>query len=453
MDALFTNIIKIKIRRAALVIMNSDKKITVGGASNLVKALNGISGANISKVKFVSKNETILPNIYPGEFVPKGSFINEGTVEVEIQQVQTVHDKNETESDIHTCDVNQTVFITVENLAPAVSVLDYFYQISGKATLTAMHNNDHDRLNPSGSTDRVYADTGVVPAVWSNDFLYSAAYASEHQRQAMIDEMIKQWNNGAIVQLLLHVASPAVTPEDEKNGVPWKGNGSDNAVQSNLTNEQWSDLLADGGTLNANWKRRLDVYAGYMRQLKDAGVVFLFRPFHEMNQYVFWWGGRPKITRTGENIQNTTADLYRMTKEYLEKDKGLDNIIWVWNMQDLGASYGNNYLTPYNSTDWQPFNPGNDCWDIFTLDIYDNSGGAYTAEKYIKAKETSCGKPFAIGECFKLPNKSGELSLAEQPEWIFFMPWGRDTWEHNSPEKIRGLYRSCLSISDTPRFK
>jgi mannan endo-1,4-beta-mannosidase len=142
-----------------------------------------------------------------------------------------------------------------------------------------------------------------------------------------------------------------------------------------------------------------------------------------------------------------------MTRDYLEKEKGLDNIIWVWDMQDLGSSYGNNYQTPYDSTDWQQFNPGNDYWDIFALDIYDNSGGTYTAEKYRRAKETAGGKPFAIGECFKLPNQTGDFSLAEQPEWVFFMPWGRDTWEHNSQQQIREAYQSNLSIADTPRFK
>ena len=423
-------------------------KFTVSGAANLVKALtdNNTAGIKVSKVKFISKNETVLPNLYPDEFVPKGSFINEGTAEILIQKIQVYHDNM-----IHTLNINQTVFITVENLSPAIGVLDYFYQISGKTTLTAMHNNDHDNLKPSGSTDRIYNDTGVIPAIWSNDFLYNASYANDKQRHKMIDEMIKQWNNGAIVQLLLHVAPPTVTPEDEKKGVPW--NGAKNAVISDLTDKQWDDLLTEGGSLNTNWKRRLDVYAKYMQQLKDAGVVFLFRPFHEMNQHVFWWGGRPKVTRTGKILQNATADLYCMTREYLEKEKGLDNIIWVWNVQDLGASYGNNYQTPYSSTDWQQFNPSDDYWDIFTLDIYDNSNGTYTAEKYKQAKETANGKPFAIGECFKLPKQTGSRSLAEQPEWVFFMPWAGDTWEQNSLNIIRELYQSNLSIADTPRFK
>ncbi|MCL2409933.1 MAG: glycoside hydrolase family 26 protein [Oscillospiraceae bacterium] len=406
---------------------------------------NNSASAKISKVRFISKDESILPNIYPGEFAPKASFVREGTVEVEIQQVQIFDEGN-----IYVCDVNQTVFITVKDLHSPISVLDYFYLISDKATLTAMHNNDHDNLSPSGSTERIYNDTGVVPAIWSNDFLYNAAYANERQRQAMIDEMIKQWNNGAIVQLLLHVAPPTVTPEDEIKGVPWsRRGGSANAVQSDLTDEQWVDLLTEGGVINANWKRRLDVYAKYMHQLKESGVVFLFRPFHEMNQHVFWWGGRPKTTLAGNDLRNTTADLYCMTRDYLEKEKGLDNIIWVWDMQDLGASYGNSYQTPYDSTDWQQFNPGNDYWDIFALDIYDNANGTYTAEKYSQAKKTAKGKPFAIGECYVLPNKTEQ---PEQSEWVFFMPWGKDTWEHNAQQKIREAYQSNLSIADTPRF-
>jgi len=423
-------------------------EFSVNGSSNLVKTLsnNNTIGAKVTKVKFTSKNEHILPNIYPNEFVPKGSFVNEGTVDVIIEQVQCFHNNT-----ILTFDVNQVVSITVQNLAPPVSVLDYFYQISGKSVLTAMHNNDHDKLRPSGSTDRVYNDTGVTPAIWSNDFLYNASYVNEKQRTAMIDEMIKQWNNGAIVQLLMHVAPPTVTPEEEAKGVSW--NGAHDAVISDLTDAEWDDLLAEGGALNTNWKHRLDVYAKHMQRLKDAGVVFLFRPFHEMNQHVFWWGGRPKVTQTGETLQSTTAGLFRMTRDYLEKEKGLDNIIWVWDMQDLGQDYGKKYHTPYSSTDWAQFNPGDDYWDIFALDIYDNTDGTYTAEKYKQAKETANKKPFAIGECFKLPEQIGVRSLTEQPEWTFFMPWGQDMWEHNSLEKIRELYQNNLCAADTPRFK
>lgn len=51
--------------------------------------------------------------------------------------------------------------------------------------------------------------------------------------------------------------------------------------------------MTNGTALNTNWKRRMDEYARFLQQLADAGVSVLLRPFHEMNQHVFWWAGGP----------------------------------------------------------------------------------------------------------------------------------------------------------------
>jgi beta-mannanase len=103
----------------------------------------------------------------------------------------------------------------------------------------------------------------------------------------------------------------------------WEG-----GVVSRLSDAQWNDLITDGGTLNQAWKTRLDNYAQHLQYLEDNKVTVPFRPFHEMNQGVFWWAGRPGT--------NGTAELYRLTRDYLQNTKGLTNLIWVWDMQDLG---------------------------------------------------------------------------------------------------------------------
>lgn len=109
----------------------------------------------------------------------------------------------------------------------------------------------------------------------------------------MIDEAIRQWNDGALINVMFHVTSPVRTVAEEKEGADWSG--SSNSVQTNLTAAQWESLLKDGGELNSNWKLRLNEYATYLQQLEDAGVVPMIRPFHEMNQHAFWWAGIPRI--------------------------------------------------------------------------------------------------------------------------------------------------------------
>ncbi|MCL2127514.1 MAG: glycoside hydrolase family 26 protein [Treponema sp.] len=285
-----------------------------------------------------------------------------------------------------------------------ISVMDFFNKISGKYTVLGIHNREPNS-QPAMQTDEIKKRTGKYPGLWSGDFLFSGQDVDN--RWTMIQECKRQWDNGAIVHLMLHVVSPKNSGE---KGV-WEGA---TGVCSELSSAEWTDLVTDGGTLNTRWKARLDIYTEYFQFLKDNGVTVLFRPFHEMNHSAFWWTGRPG--------QNGTAALYRLTRDYMEKAKGLDNIVWVWNMQDLS----------YN---WDQYNPGADYWDIFSLDVYNWDG--FTTYKYQKAMEAAGNKPIAIGETQVLPSPR---VLSAQPRWVFCMSWAELTFEHNSDQQIRELY-------------
>ena len=39
---------------------------------------------------------------------------------------------------------------------------------------------------------------------------------------------------------------------------------------------------------------QVDRIAGYLKELQDAGVPGLLRPYHEMNGNWFWWGWPPR---------------------------------------------------------------------------------------------------------------------------------------------------------------
>lgn len=294
-------------------------------------------------------------------------------------------------------------------------VLQYFYDIQGNQTVVGIHNREPN-AEPSKQTDQAYAVTGQYPALWSGDFLFSSSDVAN--RWNMIYECERQWNNGSIVQLMLHV-----TPPTQSEAGAWDG-----GVCSTLSDSQWNSLITDGGTLNQAWKERLDGYAVYLQYLKDHGVPVLFRPFHEMNQGIFWWAGR-----TG---YNGTAALYRLTRTYLEQEKGLDNIIWVWDMQDLS----------YN---WSDYNPGDAYWDIFAVDVY--NGDYFTDYKYNQAVSVAGNKPIAIGECDKLPTAS---ELAAQNRWVFVMSWAELTFSHNTNAEIQNLYwaQNVIVRNELPDF-
>lgn len=296
-----------------------------------------------------------------------------------------------------------------------LSVLDYLKSIRGKFTVSGIHNREPNS-RPTLQTDRMFALVGHYPGLWSGDFLFSAD--DVNNRWTMIHECKRQWDQGAIVQLMLHVAPP-----NQPEVCAWEG-----GVKSHLSDEQWKDLVTEGGTLNRAWKARLDGYARYLQYLKDNGVQVLFRPHHEMNQGAFWWGGRKG--------PEGTAKLYRLTHDYLVHGKGLTNLIWEWDMQDM-------------SRDFDAYNPGDGYWDIFAFDVYSNG---YNQSWYDYILPIIGDKPMAIGECDRLPTPQ---ILAAQPRWCFFMSWAELTFNHNTPEQIRALYQSpkVVTRDRLPRFK
>ena len=295
-------------------------------------------------------------------------------------------------------------------------VLDYLYSIKGKETVIGIHNREPNS-EPSKQTNRIRELTGKYPALWSGDFLFSSD--DVNNRQKMIDECKNQWNSGSIVQLMLHVVPPTQSEPGQ-----WDG-----GVISSLSDSQWSSLITNGGDLNNKWKQRLDLYASYIQQLKAAGVPILFRPFHEMNDAVFWWAGRKG--------SNGTGALFRLTRDYLEKEKGLDNIIWVWDVDDW------NY-------EWADYNPGNDYWDIFAVDFYNSNH--YIWDKYDLADQIGGIKLIAIGECDRLPTSD---ELYNQPKWVFLMSWAELTFEKNSDVEIQNLYWAWNVVirEELPDFK
>ena len=284
---------------------------------------------------------------------------------------------------------------------PKERVLAYLRGISGTKTLAGQHNREPN-WEPAKWTNAIYNTTGRWPGLWSGDFLYQQENIDA--RGTMIAEAKKQFAAGAVVQLMWHGCPPT---QGEACG--WQG-----GVVSKLSDSQWNELLTDGSNLNKIWKSRADRLVPYLQDLKNNGVAVLFRPYHEMNQGVFWWGGR-----TGSQ---GTRRLYQMLHDYLTKTKGLDNLIWVWDVQDLSWNFND-------------YNPGDAYWDIAALDFYNGDG--FTKAKYDAMLAVAGSKPIAIGECDRLPTAT---ELRNQPRWVFFMGWSELVYEKNSATEIKNVY-------------
>ncbi|RFS21749.1 glycoside hydrolase [Chitinophaga silvatica] len=311
---------------------------------------------------------------------------------------------------------------SVDTVKPSqFQTINYLNSISGKKTLSGIHNREPNST-PARWTNEINATTGKYPALWSGDFLFQQD--NINNRQMMIDEAIRQWKKGAVVNIMWHACNPAY-------GAPcnWEdGKG----VLSGLSDAQWTELCTEGTALNTKWKGMVDEIAVYLQQLKDQKVEVLWRPFHEMNQGKFWWGGRPG--------PNGTVKLYQWLHDYLTKTKGLTNLIWVWNIQDFGSL----------ATDAVNYNPGASYFDIASLDVYDGSG--YTQAKYEVMYRIAKGKPIAIGECDKLPTVT---ELRNQSSWVFFMSWSELTFNKNSNSELQQLYNAdnVITLEKMPGWK
>src|SRR5262249_40163921 len=124
------------------------------------------------------------------------------------------------------------------------------------------------------------------------------------------------------------------------------------SIQGKLTDTEWNELITPGTPLNERWKSQVDVIAWFLKQLKNADVPVLWRPYHEMNGDWFWWGKKPG--------DDGYKKLYRMLFDRLVKFHGLNNLIWIYNCNELNDNVG-----PY-----EKFYPGSDVVDILATDVY-----------------------------------------------------------------------------------
>jgi len=176
--------------------------------------------------------------------------------------------------------------------------------------------------------------------------------------------LIDHWNAGGLVTVSYHAHNP------------WTGGESWDLGSRNLV-----ELITPGTTANRVWMAELDKVAVGLAELRDAGVVVLWRPFHEMTfTDTFWWdsGAHPGHPRP-------FIDMWRHMFDYFTYVKGLDNLLWVY-------SVANN---EHNNPVLLAMYPGAEYVDVVGVDVYDDAA-QIRGEGYERL--ISLGKPFALTE-------------------------------------------------------
>jgi mannan endo-1,4-beta-mannosidase len=299
-----------------------------------------------------------------------------------------------------------------KNASPeAKTILRYLYDINGKYILSGQHNYNND-LNRF--SDSAKAISGKYPAVWGCDFIWNG---TKDNGQAIVDETIKKWKEGYLITLMWHEGRPT---DDPPYG--WK-----ESIQGKLTDAQWTELITPGTVLNKRWLVQIDSIAFYLKQLRDAHVPVLWRPYHEMNGVWFWWGNKK-----GEN---GIARLWKMMYDRFTNYHKLNNLLWVW-----GAN-GIRDLPEDQAYAYKDFYPGGDYVDILGADIYHFD---YEQKDYDELLEVAQGKIIALTETGELPNLQ---ILKAQPKWAWFLVWSNFIWTDNKPGRVKEIYNRPETLS------
>jgi mannan endo-1,4-beta-mannosidase len=299
----------------------------------------------------------------------------------------------------------------------ARALLAYLDSISGKAIISGQHNYPNEGAR---WTDRAYDLTGKYPGLFGQDFGFSGGDDKDSvlARPAIIEEIKRQHKNGAVIALTWHEVKPT---DDEPVGFR-------DSVQGHLTDYEWKQLLTPGTPIYNRWCAQVDVVAGYLRQLRDAHVPVLYRPYHEINGNWFWWTGRPG--------KDGSAALYRQLYDRFVNVHHLDNLVWVWNVNAPNPG-------------WPPladYYPGAQYVDVASIDIY----GEFKQEFYNSMVELAGDKPVALAEVGALPSLD---VLNRQPRWTYFMAWSEFIETASTLEQANAIYHAPQVLTrDDPRL-
>lgn len=301
----------------------------------------------------------------------------------------------------------------------ARQLLSFLYSIQGKYTLAGQHNFSSDLVKYDELAEEM---TGKTPVIWGSDFSFNVTgetvsnfqhcgpmnisvpwgdcqengKTTEQMRQGIVDKAIEEHAKGRIITLMWHCCFP--TSGDTCNGEEiW--------VWQNAPDEKtWSELVTEGTALNNAWKAQMDGVAGFLKQLQDAKVPVLWRPYHEMNGCWFWWCAKP-----GEN---GFKKLWIMTYKYFTEHHKLNNLLWVWNTNAPRDIPGDE-AGPY-----EDYFPGIEYVDVLAADVYHQD---YKQSHHDDLLKIGQGKLITLGEVGDLPETE---QYEGQRNWSWFMTWG-----------------------------
>lgn len=261
----------------------------------------------------------------------------------------------------------------------------YLCELYGETVLSAQFCTE----GANKEIDSVAALTGKYPAIRFGELMgYSLGYDTGDIELAM-----DYYKAGGLIGYVWYWQQNGSCRFDESKFELNKAVTDHDAAHLSL--EKLTEIEQSGGISNECLEiiKGIDLIAVQLKKLKDNDMPVIFRPLPEAGNGDYWWG----------QSCDDYLWLYKLIHTRLCEYHGLDNIIWVWNAQDV---------------DWYV---GDEFCDVMSLDIYDFSGGAWDNQSYVNAMlrlyKLSKNKPCAVSECNVLPSPANIVK--DQAFWMY----------------------------------
>lgn len=257
---------------------------------------------------------------------------------------------------------------------------------------------------PDYEMNYIEETTGKLPALRGLDFM-------NDDFSGVVKRGIEWDAKGGIVEICWHCGV---------NGKGYNESKADDPDFEKLLDPSTDEYKA----MMENW----DKAGAALKELQDAGVPVLWRPFHEFDGQWFWWG-----KGGAENFKK----LWTLMYDHYTNDLGLNNLIWVLGYADDVKS------------GWYP---GDEYCDIVGSDTYRKTTDNKRGWNLLLENATD-SKPMCFHECGNLPQI--DTFTEDGVVWSWFMVWHTDYIVNNDKDNLTEVYNSdvVITLDELPDLK
>jgi mannan endo-1,4-beta-mannosidase len=291
---------------------------------------------------------------------------------------------------VYTVEVTRTVVPPADVDARRAEILAYITDLSTGPYVGTISGQNcyHGTEIIAGYTnlvDKLHTATGKWVGILGVDYEFQKIFTpAELSRTNQV--LIDYAQAGGLVAVTLTPQNPWENDESDliSNPGSWDGPAGTQNKNGFAKVTSLNDLIDPAKPVNVAWMRKLDRVAAALQELRDAGVIVLFRPMQEMNGNWFWWG-----MQSHPNDPSPYVNVFRQMHDYFTHDKQLNNLIWVYSPN---SSFGESNSSTWNRTvNWAY--PGDDYVDIIAGTNYADNMILPDYSVYVSMK-----KPLGIAE-------------------------------------------------------